>query len=69
MNKKLESVIIILLIAAAVIPVYSIVKYFQKIIRPRESFGRLALFTIACLAIIFVVTFSIVFIIPFILFF
>jgi biotin transporter BioY len=50
--------IIIFLLAA-----FLLSKYFQKIIRPKESFTRLLLFMLGCLALMFVLSFAMVFII------
>ena len=63
MNEKLRAVLVILVVVILMTPVYILAKYFQKVIRPGESLGRLLLYLIACLALIFVFSFLIVFLI------
>ena len=60
---RLRAVVIILIIIASLIPVYSFNKYLQKVIRPKESLGRLMGYLLTGLVTIFVYTFLVVFII------
>jgi len=60
---KLKALVILLVIVISLIPVYSLYKYLQKIIRPKESFGRLFLYLFAGSLLVFVYTFLIVFVI------
>jgi hypothetical protein len=58
---RLRAVVIILIIIASLIPVYSFNKYLQKAFRPRESLGRLMGYLLAGLVLIFAYTFLLVF--------
>lgn len=60
---KLRAFVILLIIIATALAIYYLSKYLQKIIRPRESFGKLLLYMGSVLGIIFIVTFLIVLII------
>jgi hypothetical protein len=60
---KLKALAILFIILASLIPVYFLNKNLQKIIRPRESLGRLFFYLLLGFAIVFVYTFLVVFII------
>ncbi|MEO8404194.1 MAG: hypothetical protein ABI480_06355 [Chitinophagaceae bacterium] len=60
---KLQKLAILLIIVISLVPVYALIKYFQKIIRPGESFGRLLLYMLLSLVTVFLFTFLVVFII------
>jgi uncharacterized membrane protein YidH (DUF202 family) len=58
--QKLKAFTILIIILASLIPVYLFNKYLQKIIRPRESVGRLVLYLFCGFALVFGYTFLIV---------
>ena len=58
--EKLKAVIVLLIIITAAIQIYTVNKYLQKVIRPRESFGRLLLFILAAMTLIFAATYVLV---------
>jgi hypothetical protein len=60
---RFRAVVIILIIIASLIPVYSFNKYLQERIRPRESLGRLLGYILSGLLLIFIYTFLLVFLI------
>ena len=60
---KIQKLAILFIILVSLIPVYAVIKYLQKIIRPRQSFGRLLLYICSAMAVIFIFTFGVVFII------
>ena len=60
---KLKALAILLIIIVSLIPVYFFNKNLQKIIKPRESLGRLFLYLLLGFVLIFVYTFLVVFII------
>jgi hypothetical protein len=60
---KLKALAILFIILVSLIPVYLFNKYLQKKIRPRESLGRLFLYMLSGILIIFTYTFVVVFII------
>jgi len=60
---KLKALAILAIIIVSLIPVYSLYKYMQKMIRPKDSAGRLFLYLFAGFALVFVYTFLVVFII------
>jgi hypothetical protein len=57
---KWKAIIIVLIILVSLIPVYYLIKYFQKVIQPRKSFARLMLYLFSGFALVFVYTFLIV---------
>jgi biotin transporter BioY len=59
----LKKILIIAIIIAFLFAAFLCSKYLQKTIRPRESFGRLLLFMISCLSLIFLLSFIMVLII------
>lgn len=60
---KARAIFILLIILASLIPVYYINKYFQNILRPRESLSKLFLYLLSVFAFILLYTFLIVFVI------
>jgi hypothetical protein len=54
---KLKQVTISVLILLSLIPVYALIKYLQKIIRPRENMVRLFFYILSVLSFIFIYTF------------
>jgi uncharacterized membrane protein YidH (DUF202 family) len=58
--EKLKAVIVLLIIITAAIQIYTVNKYLQKVIRPRESLGRLLLYILAAMTLIFAATFVLV---------
>ena len=60
---KLRALVIVVLIVISLLPVYLFNKYLQKVIRPRESIGKLFLYILAAFALVFVYTFLVVLII------
>jgi hypothetical protein len=57
---KSKSLLILLIILVSLVPVYFFNKYLLKIIRPKESFGRLFLYFLSGLVLAFSYTFLIV---------
>ena len=57
---KWKAIIILFIILVSLFPVYLLNKYFQKIIQPRKSFGRLMLYLFSGFALVFIYTFLIV---------
>lgn len=53
---KLRSLLIFLILLLALIPAYSINRYLQRVMRPRESAARLFLFLIANFVLVIVYT-------------
>ena len=60
---KLKAIIILFIIITSLLPIYSINKYLQKIIRPRESLQRLLLYMFSGMLLIFLYTLLLVFVI------
>jgi len=60
---KWKALAILLIIIVSLIPVYFFNKNLQKIIKPRESLGRLFLYMLFGFSLVFVYTFLVVFII------
>jgi hypothetical protein len=60
---KGKAIVILLLILASLIPAYLLNKYLQKIIRPRESLGRLFFYLLNGMLLVFVYTLLLVFVI------
>lgn len=56
MPTKLRSILVLLVIIVSLIPVYLVNRYLQKIIRPRQSMGRLLLYVLCAFLIIFIYT-------------
>ena len=52
MNHKLRSVLIILILAVLLIPVYYIYRWLQTVMKPRQSPAHLFLFLITCLLLV-----------------
>jgi hypothetical protein len=60
---KLKALAILAIIIVSLIPVYLLYGYMQKMIRPKDSMGRLFLYLLAGFFLVFVYTFLVVFII------
>lgn len=60
---KWKAFLILFIILISLFPVYLLNKYFQKILQPRKSFGRLMLYLFSGFALVFIYTFLIVFVI------
>src|SRR5258706_4404069 len=58
---KWKAIVILLIIIVAIIPFYSLNKYLQKLIQPRQSMSRLGFYMLSALVIIFIYTFLLVF--------
>jgi len=58
-----KAVIILFVILLALVPVYSLNSYLQKIIQPRKSLGRLFLYLFSGLLTVFVFVLVVVFLI------
>lgn len=63
---KWKAIVILLLILASLIPVYSINKYLQKILRPRQSLGRLFSYLLSGMLMVFLYTLLLVLLIKWI---
>lgn len=63
---KWKAIVILLIILASLAPIYSINKYLQKILRPRESLGRLFSYLLSGMLLVFVYTLLLVFLIKWI---
>jgi hypothetical protein len=53
---KVRSLLILLILVAAMVPVYYLNRWLRHVIRPRENAGRLFLFLIANFVLIIVYT-------------
>lgn len=60
---RIRALIILLIILLSLMPIYSINRYLQKKIRPRESLQRLLLYLLSGLFLVFVYTFLLVLVI------
>lgn len=58
-----DSLIILILLLGAVIPFYFLNKWGMRLLQPRRSFGRLALWMLLMLGLVFVFGFLLVWII------
>ncbi len=58
---KLKAIPILIIILLALIPVYILIKYLERIIQPRESLKQFLLWMITVMTLIFALTFIIVF--------
>lgn len=59
----MKSLLIFILITVFLGCTYFATKYFQKLVKPRQSFGRLALYMLGILVIIFLLSLTLIFII------
>lgn len=57
---KWKSVLIFLIIVISLIPVYIGNKYLRRIAKPRQSLGRLFLYLLSGLVLVFIYTFLLV---------
>jgi len=57
---KLRSLIILLILLLSLLPAYYLNRYLQRVLRPRESAGRLFLFLLANFVFVIVYTVLIV---------
>ncbi|HEY2722273.1 MAG TPA: hypothetical protein VGI82_11140 [Chitinophagaceae bacterium] len=53
---KVKAFFILLIIIVSLLPAYSINKVLQRILRPRESLGRLFLYFLSAMALVFIYT-------------
>ncbi len=60
---RLQSIIVICFIILFLFGTYTLTRYLQRVIRPRESMKRLLLYLTGCLFVVLVVSFLMVFII------
>jgi hypothetical protein len=60
---KWKAIVILLIILASLIPLYSINKSLQKIIRPRESLARLFSYLLSGMLLVFLYTMVLVFLV------
>ena len=60
---KFKAIVILFIILVSLFPVYLVNKYLQKIIKPRNSLGRLFLYLLTGFALIFGYTFLVVLVI------
>jgi len=58
-----KAIVILFIILVSLIPAYSINKYLQKIVRPRESLSKLLFYLFSTMLLVFIYTFLLVFII------
>ena len=65
-HMRFKAIIILLIIFLSLIPAYSINKYLLKILRPRESLGRLLLYLLSSMLLVFIYTFLLVLVIKWI---
>jgi predicted transporter len=60
---KLKALGILFIILASLIPAYYLSKYLQKLLKPRESIGRLVVYMIAVMLLVFIYSFLLVLVI------
>jgi hypothetical protein len=60
---KWKALVILLIILASLIPLYSINKYLQNFLRPRESLARLFSYLLSGMLLVFLYTLLLVFLI------
>ncbi|HET9825296.1 MAG TPA: hypothetical protein VFP87_08180 [Chitinophagaceae bacterium] len=60
---KWKAITILFIILASLVPIYSINKYLQNILRPRESLARLFSYLLSGMILVFLYTLLLVFII------
>ena len=53
---KWKAIVIVVIILIALVPVYSINKYLQKILRPRQSLTRLFSYLLSGMLLVFLYT-------------
>lgn len=58
--QKLKAILVLLVIIVSIIPLYSFNKYLQKQLRPRDAGGRLILYLLAAMVLIFIFAFLLV---------
>jgi len=63
LQMKLKSLIGLLIIIISLIPLYAVMNYLQKVMRPKESIRKFIFWLLTVLALIFIYTFLIVFVI------
>jgi hypothetical protein len=63
---KWKAIVILLIILVSLLPAYFINKYLLKVLRPRQSLGKLLVYLLSSLLLVFIYTFLIVFIIKWI---
>ena len=60
---KWKAIVILLIILASLIPIYSMNKYLQKLLRPRDSLVRLFSYLLSGMLLVFLYTLLLVFLI------
>ena len=63
---RYKAIVILLIILVSLLPAYLLNKYLQKILNPRKSLGRLILYLLSGLLLVFVYTLLLVFLIKWI---
>lgn len=63
---KWKAIVILVIIFVSLIPAYSLNKYLQRTIKPRESLGRLFFYLFSGMMLVFVYTLLLVLLIKFI---
>ncbi|MFI5185573.1 MAG: hypothetical protein ACHQF0_02545 [Chitinophagales bacterium] len=63
---KIKALLILVIILGSLIPAYSFNKFLQKILKPRESFGRLFFYLLSAMLLVFVYTMALVLLIKWI---
>ena len=64
---KWKAIVILLIILISLIPLYSINKYLQKFLRPRESLARLFSYLLSGMLLVFLYTMLLVLLIKWVL--
>jgi hypothetical protein len=54
LQMRFKAIVILFIILAALVPVYSLNNYLQKIIQPRKSLGRLFLYLFSGMFVVFI---------------
>ena len=63
---RYKAIVILLIILASLVPAYLLNKYLQKILNPRKSLGRLIIYLLGGLLLVFVYTLLLVLLIKWI---
>jgi len=66
MVMRYKAIVILLIILVSLVPAYLLNKYLQKILNPRKSLGRLIIYLLGGLLLVFVYTLLLVFLIKWI---
>lgn len=57
---RMQRVLVMVFILLSLVPAYYLNAWLQKVIRPRQSFGRFMLYLVVSLALVFAYTFLVV---------